>query len=114
MSKWQNKPKPTTLRNLYRFTKKWVTKEPEHWTQIASFALMVAKNNWNISDGETINKIVGNVYTTAKNVLEPRGRTPEDFIPEMKLNTEASKPVKIDGDPFPVQPITVKQNELST
>lgn len=113
MSKWQNKPKPTTLRNLIRFTKKWTAKDPEHWTQIASYALFSAKNNWNISDSDTINKIVGNIYSTAKSVLAMRNQTPEDFIPEMKLETEGFHPTKIDGAPLPVEPIAANKNELS-
>ena len=110
--KWCNKPKPNTLRNLIRFIKKWAAREPENWTQIASFALLTAKSNWNISDNETINKLVGSVYVTAKDVLAGRGKTPEDFIPEMKLETKGFHPVKIEGQNIPVQPID--KNELAT
>ena len=90
-----NKNVPLTLRKLIRLTAKAASKDPEHWVQITTQAVMTAKAFWNITDTETVNKIAGAAYSSAFDALTSEGKTPDDFIPKPVIEAPKFKPVKI-------------------
>lgn len=105
--RWQNKPKPNNLRNLIRHSVKATKRKPEIWQQILQMAVFLAKNMWNISDEITIKRISFAIYNAAREALEPKGKTPEDFLEPVKIDSHEFHPTKIEGDILPAFP-TIK------